>query len=178
VIVRLRWGGSLRGRVVDSTSAEGCQSAILISRQPFEPPSSDWGVNFSSKAGGEFVMANLVPGRYGIAASTRDGRVGVLPGLEVSARGSIDGIEIPVSQGEKLLVRYEGKRGPAHVTPLARGVRLDWEQDVESGKAWEFLVPRGSVELVIRFDGGARPIRRNLDVAPGGANEFRIGDGD
>jgi hypothetical protein len=106
VVLQLREGGALRGMVVDDSSGEPCRARLLLSRSD----TSDWSAGVDTRSDGTFELDGLHDGSYCLAASTPDGRVGILRGLAITGASTVEGLRIEVEPGASVRIRYEGPR--------------------------------------------------------------------
>jgi hypothetical protein len=176
VVLRLRPGSKLRGRVVDRRTGESSRAEVML--MPEVPGAGIFGrgLGLRTKDDGTFEVEGLEPGRYGLAARTDDGRFGALPGVDLAAGTASDEIALPVSEGGRLKVRYEGASERAWLRVLLSGVPVDWGNDLERGKTVERTVPAGTMVLELVAEPGTQPITRNVSLAAGEEREVLLSD--
>jgi len=173
VVLHLRPGATLSGRVIDAGTGEGVASTIAISQ-----PGQKADIYFvRSKADGSFEHCGLLPGTYALAATLPDGRAGILRGVDVGAGSKSSGLVLSVRAGARLRVRYAGGQSFASVTVEQDGVCFT-SDGVEKGTSKLFTAPAGAVRVVCRLRGNGKEIVRELTLEPGGEQELVLKDED
>ena len=174
VVLRLRHAGKLSGRVVDATTGEGVTATIAVGI-----PGDKTGRTYmpTSKPDGSFAVNSLLPGTYALGATTVDGRVGVLRGVEIVGGGDSHDLVIQVQPGARVRVRYAGALDfcSVHVEQDGVPVALD---GVEKGTSKTFSAPVGSVRVVARLGGNGKEVVRELTLKAGEEQELVIKDED
>jgi hypothetical protein len=103
---------------------------------------------------------------YDIAATTSDGKVGTLVGLDLAEGASRRDLVVRVTQGGRVRVRYEGSKDEGRAEVLVNDVPVSSGR-IERGKAVTFTAPAGKV-LVRVETWGPDPIReRTVSVDVG-----------
>jgi protocatechuate 3,4-dioxygenase beta subunit len=178
VLLRLRIGSKIRGRVVDRRTGEACQAEVML--VPEIPSEGIFGreIGLRTRDGGMFEMEGREPGRYGVAACTDDGRFGAVAGVDLAAGTVSDEITIPVSEGGRLKLRYEGASERAHVMVRLSGIPVDWGTDLERGKSVERPAPAGTLVLELVAGSDGKPFSRSVDLAAGEEKEVVLRDGE
>jgi len=174
VVLQLRRGGKLAGRVVDAKSGEGVVAGIYVSI-PGDPTSSIQ--HPSSKPEGSFELQGLLPGAYALCASSTDGRVGSLRGVELVAGGDLHDLVIQLQPGARVRVRYAGEKGVASVRVVQDGVVFGTD-GVEKGTTKSLSAPAGSVKVVCRLGRNGKEVVRELTLKAGEVQEVVIKDED
>lgn len=104
--LHLQRGGSLSGTVVDAETGAAVEALVFLSDGGAEPGSL---VHGGTEAG-VFRFEGVRPGNHHLAATTEEGKVGVLRNVSVRADGVSTGLVIPVASGATLCVRSEDPR--------------------------------------------------------------------
>ena len=174
VVLKLRRGGKLAGRVIDAGSGDGTVAQVSISI-PADPLSV---IHMpTSKPDGSFEISGLLPGAYAICAAAADGRVGSLRGVELATGADLHDLVIQLAPGARVRVHYGGAEGFCSVRILQEGVVVATD-GVEKGTSKTFSSPAGAVKVVCRLGGNGKEIVRELTLAVGAENEVVIDDKD
>jgi len=174
VVLQLRRGGKLAGRVVDGKSGEGVVAQIAVSI----PSDALSRINMpTSKPDGSFELVGLLPGAYALCAAANDGRVGSLRGVELAAGGDLHDLVIQLVPGARVRVRYAGAQDFCSARVVQDGAIVATD-GVEKGTSKTFSVPVGSVKVVCRLGGNGKEIVRELSLAAGAEQELVIQDQD
>ena len=174
VVLRLRRGGKLAGRVVDAKSGEGVVAQISVSI-PADPMSMVYLP--TSKPDGSFGLSGLLPGAYALCAAAADGRVGSLRGVELAAGGDLHDLVIQLQPGARLRVRYVGALDFCSARVVQDGVVFATD-GVEKGTSKTFSAPVGSVTVVCRLGGNGKELVRELTLRAGEEQELVFKDED
>jgi hypothetical protein len=174
VVLRLRPGGTLSGRVVDAATGEGVASTIAVS-QPGNK--TEYIYMPRSKADGSFELGGLLPGTYALAATLPDGRAGILRGVDMAVGSKASGLVISVRAGARLRVRYAGEQKFASLSIEQDGVYCSGD-GVEKGTSQLFTAPAGAVRVVCRLRGIGKELVRELTLKAGEEQELVFKDED
>jgi len=167
VVLQLERAGSVAGRVLDARTHEPVQASLRISR--FDR----WSTN--SNSDGTFAVPGVWPGSYALIATTRDGRIGVLPHIDVAESGT-QGLEIEVQPGGRVRLRYEGSRPECFVTISAGKVWLG-NASLKRLEGCEVLAPVGMVAIAYQAKDDDLYLRdREITVEAGRSTQVTIGD--
>jgi hypothetical protein len=116
-----------------------------------------------------FQLDGLRAGRYDLTAHTGDGRVAVLRGVLVGAGETVEGLVLPLQDGARLLIRYDGKERYGRFTILSEGSAVA-VNTVHTGTTRLVTVPPGPV--AVEFTVAGRLVeRRALDTHAGAETE-------
>jgi hypothetical protein len=176
VVLRLRSGGTLSGRVVDAGTGEGVASTIAVS----QPGNKTEHIYFPrSKADGSFELVGLLPGTFALAATLPDGRTGILRGVDLAAGSKLSDLVISVRAGARLRVRYGGEQSVASIRVEQDGVCFS-SDGVEKGSSKLFTAPAGAVRVVcfLRIGEARKEIVRELTLKAGEEQELVVKDVD
>jgi protocatechuate 3,4-dioxygenase beta subunit len=173
VILELRAGGMIVGKVVDPILGRGaraelhCQAAIKGMRTP----------SLAIVEGdGTFQLRSLDPGTYDLAARVADGRVAILRGVAVTAGSRTTGVVLSLEPGAKLAVRYEGAADQAYFSVFLDGLRIG--SDMVRAKASSLqVVPAGKLTLELRPKGSGKKQVREITIDAGEEKEVVFADG-
>jgi hypothetical protein len=173
VVLRLRRGGKLAGRVVDASGA-GLVAQIAVAI----PGDKMGGVHMpTSNPDGSFEVQGLLPGTYALAATLTDGRAGVLRGVELVGGGDLGDLVIQVRAGARVRVRYEGAQSHCSARVERDGVVVATD-GVEKGTWKSFSTPPGNVKVVCRLAGNGKEIVRELTLEVGEDQDLVVEDQD
>ena len=141
IVLRLRVGGSIHGRVVDTTrQPRECELTVARAEEEF-------GLMMTTSRNGVLDFTGLLPGTYTVSAKASDGSCGRRSGLIVRAGELIDDVEIVLEPGARLKLRYDGpeRYGPYQI--LLDGVACS-SDGAERGKDQVVIVPAGEIEVL------------------------------
>jgi len=178
VELRLRPGGSLRGRVVDARTGQGCQAEMRLALEDGRKGWDEHGIGWSSHEDGSFDADGLAPGLYDLSAGTKDGRFGVLRSVGVSAGAETSDLVVAVAPGGKLRLRYEGSRPKVTCSVRFQGVPIGWAQDLQAGDATVRLAPAGTLLLGLSAENGQEISTRTVELGAGEESEVLFRDGE
>lgn len=161
IVLRLRRGGEITGRVVDA-AGQGVKATLHV--QPEHRHASPMANGFQTGArdDGKFELRNLEPDRYSLAFTTADGRCATLPWIEVVADQESSGHIATLAPGAKLKVHYDGKEMFATYTILQDGGALTFPSLAVPGHAESHAVP--AAHLTLEYHLGENGPTRTLSV--------------
>jgi hypothetical protein len=176
VIIRLRQGGTLCGRVVSSQT--GLPTAGEIHVTPDHTRAGTYGSGFTTGVmeDGTFALKGLDSGVYGLSVRTSDGQFGVLAGVVATANVETNGLVIPVSPGGKLKLKYDGKREFALVQITSQGATIGWNEPVKASAVEVRDAPEGALVLRVTFANRATQTTVAVDLMAGEEKEVVIHD--
>jgi hypothetical protein len=176
LIIRLKPGGSLRGRIVDAETGLPCGGELVVT--PETKRSGMLGTGFMRKIGqdGTFVADGLESGRYDLSAQTQDGRIGTLRSAVVVAQQTPDESVLRVSRGGTLRFRYDGKKASIQVTIRSQDAPVGFAEYVQAGTTCERLAPPGVLVLEVRNEPGSPPRLMTVDLPAGKERDVLIQD--
>jgi hypothetical protein len=175
VVLRLRAGGSLTGVVMDAQTREPCHATMIVmprasKRFMFMMP--------ESKSDGTFHVEGLDAGTYDLSATTENGRVGKLKGIEVVAGVDSKDLVLAVTIGARINVRYTGASKVANGTAYVDGVIVSTTHNsVQSVNPATLIVPAGHVRVDLGLYPSKRKIDKEIDVVAGEEKEIVFDDG-
>jgi hypothetical protein len=143
VVLQLRRGASLAGRVVSAATAQPapCHLALV----GLDTEYARWSLWNTSK-GGEFEQTGIHPGKYVLRAWDSSGLVGVSSPLHFAAGQSLGDVEIRLFPGAKLRLRYVGASELHGFCLYSGGLPLLFDE-LETGAASVQIVPAGTIEV-------------------------------
>jgi protocatechuate 3,4-dioxygenase beta subunit len=179
VVLRLRAGGRITGRVVDPLTGKPCPATVHV--RPEHPRNTPMGGGFETETReeGAFKLENLEPDRYHLLFSTGDGRFATLSAIDVVAGQESSGHVVSVTAGGKVRIRYEGKVAGIMVTIAHEDAHVGWPFSVTPDKAEVRPVPAGRLVIEYALDGiGVKATARTttIDVTPGETREIVLKD--
>jgi hypothetical protein len=173
VILRLRAGGGIEGKVIDAKTGEGCRAecACLPSTQSDMKGRS----LSSSNQDGSFQWHGLESGSYELTARTSDGRTARAKGVAVKAGENTSDIVLSLEPGAKLRLRYDGdqEKGWSEVQSDGVSVAGDW---LVKGTPSVQIVPKGKLTVTLRHKAGVTTCTREVEVAAGEEKEVVLTD--
>jgi hypothetical protein len=163
VVLRLQAGGIIRGRVVDA-AGKARPANIAVANEGKGSVGSR-----TSTRDGNLQFKGLLEGTYSVSATTSDGLSGRRSGIVVAPGATVDGIEVVLTPGARLSVRYGGKTRVAFEV-LQDGVTFTGDQSVPDSPT-VIVVPAG--ELEIRWYGRYPEVihSERVSVTPGEMRE-------
>jgi hypothetical protein len=167
VVLPLRPGYALRGRVYDEASGAGVEAASLSFRESHEGRfEGNWRsrVRVTTGTDGSFVLAGVPPGRITLEISAQDyaGRE-----VEIAVRGDLSALQIGLSSGAMIAGYLAAADG---VTPIAGRVSLfnidegsvHENRTDETGRFRFELLPTARYQLTGQAEGGSVARQINL----------------
>ncbi len=146
VVLQLRAGASIAGRVVKEATGESVRCQLILSQARIQEK-EDQALVQQESADGSFVFDGLVPGEYSLSATTRGGECGVLAGIQVSLGEQRSELILPVRLGGRLHVFYEGSSERAQILVLHNDVVVAIDS-VEADTFEVLTLPAGLLEVV------------------------------
>lgn len=162
VVLRLRPGVTLAGRVVDERG-EPVSASMLISRNG---PDGSHNEFFATKPDGAFNLSNSEPGTFVIAATQADGRVGVLEDITLESGNALTDLVVRLAPGGRIRVTYDGADRYALVS-VRRGRVLVGQSMLEAGTVQEFSAPLGRVTVNVDSEGRHKTAEKTVEVTSG-----------
>lgn len=166
VVLRLHAGGSIEGRVLDGLGTSvGC---VVVAGRREEFGSS---LQYSEVPAGEpFRFTGLVAGVFDLAASTNDGRAGVLEGIDVADGAKLEGLVLRVIPAGSVRVRYEGPDRSAHADVLQHDVTVSGGH-LDRGLPIVYTAPAGPVLVRVETSESNHILERTVTVDVGNTTE-------
>ncbi len=146
VVLHLKLGSSIAGRLTLAGAPFDGQAEVLLS--VYEPGAELVGLTLDQAHSGRFAFQGLEPGEYGLAARSPDGRIGLLPRIQVGPGESVEGLEVMLLPGATLRVRNASEKSSVAAWPESEGALLGYE-NLAPGRSVSFVVPAG--RLVVRL---------------------------
>jgi hypothetical protein len=140
IVLRLRVGGVIRGRVVDATHQQR-ECELTLARADEE-----YGMMMTTSRDGALDFTGLLPGTYTVGAKTSDGLCGRSSGLVVRAGETIDNVEVVLEPGAHLKLRYDGTERYGQYQLFIGGTAHSAD-GLERGKDQVVVVPAGEIEV-------------------------------
>lgn len=175
VLLRLRAGGGLRARVVDSRTGKPCTAEMLLTPRISTRGVFGQGTGFGAGEDGIVDKDGLIPGDYDLAARTEDGSFGILSGISVVAGEKGKEFILSVSPGGTLKVRNEGSH-PAEFRLKQQGVLIEWSEILKAGQPIDLHAPAGTFAIEYRFDDEAPFRSQTIVLNAGEVKEARLTD--
>ena len=144
VVLTLRAGGTLEGRVVDRASREPCEAELFVTSGAV----SSAHLPITDKTGHFKLEVTLPPGAYSISARTTDGRCGMLDAVSARTGENIP-VEVTVEPGAHLDVR-NASAAAARTYSILSGNGVVTVAGVAAGATSRQIVPAGRITLRTR----------------------------
>jgi hypothetical protein len=141
VILRLKAAGSLSGSIVDQTTGQRVRASLCYSNRDRETHRCMLDGEADS-----FRLKGLNPGVYDLAATTADGRIGVLRGVVVEAELTARSVIIQVAPGARLRLKYEGSGDGRTISLYSERAYLGW-MSLNRGESITKTVPPGRIRI-------------------------------
>jgi hypothetical protein len=170
LVLRLRPGVSLSGRVVAEESGAPLAAKILISSAEPEPRSIVCWAGRDAR----FEVRGLRPGQYDLVATTADGRVGRIARLEARGGNHQSDLVIECAPGGRLRLQHRGPGTWARFDVIADGVVVAREA-LAAGGSTRCVVPAGDLVVRRSIDGRASE-ERKVTIASGAELEIEFRD--
>lgn len=120
----------------------------------------------TSDSQGGFRLGPLPEGRFNLKATTDDGRIGLLEGLELGGDESLAGLELALEQGATLELSFEGGSADSYRCALFHGgARVD-DFTLRRGETATVVVPAGRVPAQL-YTGKAVWAAGEAELTPG-----------
>lgn len=168
VVLQLRRGARISGRIVDAATNEGTKAELLYQS------GTDPNLHMTqTRPDGSFELGGLLPGTVSIVASTSDGRIAASTPITLVAGDAVKDVVVSLERGARVTVAFEGtsRFGSAWFAKDGRCVTTD---GVERGTKHTFTVPPGKVRLEFRIFEKDKRIVRDLDLAAGEEREVTV----
>jgi hypothetical protein len=173
VILRLRAGGGIEGKVIDAKTGEGCRAECAC--LPSNQSDMKGGSYSSSNQDGSFQWSGLEPGSFELTARTSDGRTARAKGVIVSAGEKASGIVLSLEPGAKLRLRYDGDQEGAWSEVQSDGIRVAGDALVKGTPSVQ-IVPKGKLTVILFHKAGVTVCTREVEVAAGEEKEVVLTD--
>jgi hypothetical protein len=174
LVLQLKSGGALNGRVVDARTGAGVAGEILLSS--CEAGSNERVGNWS-KGDGSFHIGHLEPGKYNLGVRADGPRGGILKSVVVKAGEETADIVVAVGPGAMLRMRYEGAHPLASFTIFDDGVAVASE-GLLRGTSSDQAIPAGHLIMQVRVQGLDGEREKKIDVDAGEVREIILTDDD
>jgi hypothetical protein len=152
VVLRLRVGAGISGRVADAHTGERVAAEVVLSARDGSRP------RIEASVAGEFGWYDLGPGAYDVAARTLDGRVGALRGISLREGDLAENLDLLVLPGARLRISYDGSARRARYT-IVSGEAVVASDSIDDGTWVRECVPPGALAVAIDFGGEPADVR-------------------
>ncbi len=142
VLVALESGPAIHGTVFDGETGRATDAHVGLT---LPNRTGSLGIGLSGGAG-RFRFSGLDPGRYDLKASTPDGRVAFLPGVELAGEGDSSELALVLVPGARLRVRYTGGAERLRLR-VGRGDSILSDSKLYRDEENVVTVPEGDVEV-------------------------------
>jgi hypothetical protein len=167
VVLRLGKRGTISGRVIDATTREGVVAMVWNSASP-----ARW---TESTYSGSFAFDSVTTGTADFIAMTSDNRIGIVRVARVDAGHDTSDLEITVSRGAVLKLRYDGAKDGCTLNVLSNDVVVARAR-VLKGHSMSVPVPPGEVLVHVPKKGSNETIELKLDVKAGEERDVAVKD--
>jgi hypothetical protein len=177
VILALRVGGTLSGRVVGRESGSGGKTVGQL--QPAGDSETEFFLfQVAASEDGVFEFRGLEPGTYTVLASAPPGQMAWQSKLSMEEGGRVSGVELTLSPAARLRVKYVGVEREGYVR-VRQGGDLVLTERLQNGTEKTILVPPGRIDLECEEwpMGSSSPIRKTVDALEGELTTVEFGSG-
>jgi hypothetical protein len=168
VILQLGRRPGVTGRVVDAMTHAGVSAHVIASPNLITV--------HESSSDGAFSIEGLAPTTYTFIATTEDGRVGLAKAVTIEEPRGIDGLDITVSRGGVLRIRYAGTKSALSCAIEQGDVRFAWPH-LKPTETSRVIVPPGETLLRYHLPDSEEASERRVSVRAGDNTEIVIDDG-
>jgi hypothetical protein len=167
VILQFARRPSVKGRVIDAVTHTGVTALIVASPNLMTV--------HEASADGAFSIEGLFPTRYTLIATTADGRIGLLSSLTIDETHEVAALELPVSRGGTLRIRYSGSNNEVPCTVQQGGVLIAMPR-LKTGETISVLVPAGEAHLSCHLPNSDEDFEKRVNVKPRDETEIVVED--
>jgi hypothetical protein len=160
IVLRLRVGGAIHGRVVDA-KGELRECELTLARE-----GEEFGFMMTASRDGKLAFDRLTAGTYAISAKTSDSLCGRRAGLVVRAGETLDNVEIVLEPGAHLKLRYDGAENYGQYQIQVAGIPCGGD-GLERGKESLIVVPAGEIEVLWNSHDPKSKHSQKLTLRPG-----------
>lgn len=162
LVLRLRPGGTLSGRIVDD-DGNGVAGWVLCTTH--DSPTDTQRTTVLDD--GLFSFEGLPPGVYDIAGEAYEGGlIGFIQPVEVRGGEAVTDLLVRVSPGGRVRVQHDGPEKGLWICVTQRGIVVDVE-GVQPGSSDEVTAPVGVVVMRMEYGEGGRVVERTVEVKAG-----------
>jgi len=156
---------SLGLELVDTPSLNDAHVSAFAIERGVSPPA---GRHLEASGRARARLSDLAPGVYDVVATTRDGRIAIAPGVELSAKTSAVELRLELATAVplELTLTLDSERRHYRVVQGEATVAAGW---LEPGTGNVALVPEGALRVELLDSSGATVDSRSLDVRVGRA---------
>jgi hypothetical protein len=169
VVLRLRMGGEIRGRVLAGASGEPAPARVLA-----EPLGHGSGRSVYANEDGEFSLRGLEPGTYRLLCVAEDGTFAART-VVVPVGESLETCVLTLEVGGLLRLVNPSADASAHVEVRFQG-QLIASRSIESGATTDLRVPAGRTAVTAGWAAGVWSDSREIDLESGEVFEFVVGE--
>jgi hypothetical protein len=168
LVLQLRAGVSLAGRVVSSPGGAGVSASITVRFDEDQRP----GLKIDkTNDSGEFSIAGIQPGDVGLIATASDGRVGVLTMSNLSAGAAMTNLEVLLAPSARLRMR-RGPEDPALIYYVRQNGAIVLYGSTAGNGDRPAHVPPGELHISLYQVAGGAPSEQTVFLAAGEEREI------
>ncbi len=176
IVLRLKQGGTIRGRVVDGVTGAACAAQLVFGIEDSLSDSSDYCMQTTTQPDGSFASAGFRVGRWSVTASTADGRFAQHAHIDVAPGSDSGELVLALSPGGMLHLGYKGAQPQVYVTITSLGAAVNFATSIGPGKSTDCLAPAGALVLEIRKSWSGPARTKAVDLKPGETQEIVLTD--
>jgi hypothetical protein len=165
VVLRLGKRAMISGRVIDASTREAVVASVEANAR----------LMAESTYSGSFAFESVFTGPLDLIATARGGLIGVLHVANVESRQEVSDLEIAVSRGATLQLRYDGPKDQCSVNVLSGDVLIA-RMRLSKAQAKPLLVPSGAVVVHVSKKGSNATNEQTVDVQAGEDREVVVKD--
>jgi hypothetical protein len=171
VVLELRAGCRLEGRVIDAATREGRRAEIVVSsRDPTIANKIE-----HTQDDGSFSLRGIESGTYDLIARIDEGRVAVLRAVNLGSGEHLENVVLALESGARVAVRYDGHAAECFFR-IFSGDAIVGANELSKGETGVRVVPAGKLRIEFSFGADAKQFSRDVDVIPGEAKEVVFTD--
>jgi hypothetical protein len=165
VVLRLRAGGSLRGRAIDARTRAPTPCEVTLAALD-----ESLGATVSGSRDGTFALECLLPGSYVLSAKTTDLRFAHRR-VEVRAGVSIDTFELVLAPAAQVALHFSGAGSSANYSVSIKGDRIA-SGTLPPGASETCVVPAGTLEVRWSIAKTELEHSQSFSITPGETREL------
>jgi uncharacterized GH25 family protein len=179
VVLRLRAGGWISGKVVDAVTGDPCGATVHVVPEAghVNPMSSE--METETEANGHFMIEGLEPDHYDLSFATTDGKFAVASNIVVTGGQVTGDVVVKVLPGGVISIQNEAKVPGASFRISSGTTPLTFERGIEVDMRSSVSVPAGMITVdywTVDEKGVRSAHTRTVDIPVGETREVVLRD--
>ncbi len=174
LVLHMRSGGGLSGRLVDAASGTGLAGRITISATGGSLDSKLLSMHWA-RDDGVFSFGGLLPGRYDLCGGTKSGNFAILTGVDVNADSVVERLRLEARPGGRLRALYQGEEGHCQIRVFLDDI-LVVVDEIKRGSMCTSIVPAATLRVDCIERRPERTTSRTIEVVVGGESTVSFGE--